>query len=212
MKSAELGYIYDEHYPYLQEAVTRSGELGYQLLSVAKNFGLIYKRLGLKSGDKLLDVGSCIGMTGHYLSIKGIHCYGVDVNLAALKEGQRLFGVEKRNTFIAGEASALPFVSGAFDAVISEDIFEHFPSEQFVHDAFTNMQRVLRPTQNKMFHKITVLEDVRHIDSDKSHFLKWPTKIWSEFFEHHGWRVTGNPTLRIPALGAYYGFFFIERI
>lgn len=207
---AEL-YTYDATYPYLRNVVRRTGHMDYDIKNILKDYVLIYRGLQLRPGDKLLDVGSCIGSLGHYLLYAGIETCGIDINIAALREGQRIFGQERHNTSMVCNAIALPFQSGWFDAVVTEDVFEHFTTQEFAVNAFGEMVRVLNPERKQMFHKITVAEDVKHIDADPSHRLKLPTATWCSFFEAKGWVVKGSPVFRSPLREIYRGHFLIER-
>lgn len=208
----DSGYPYNADYPYLREVVERTGNLRYNMRTILKDYGLIYWRLGLRPGHKVLDVGSCIGSLGHFLKYGGITTYGTDLNFSAIKEGRRTFGVESRNQSVVACAINLPFPSGFFDAVVTEDVFEHFPSQEFAEGVFTEMQRVLSPDRKRMYHKITVAEDIRHIDADESHMLKLTTDQWREFFGRQGWDVIADPNLRAPIIGKTYpGYFLIQK-
>jgi len=208
----DSNYHYGVDYPYLQEVLERTGNFRYDLRTILKDYGLIYRRLGLRPSSKVLDIGSCIGSLGHFLKYGGVKTYGIDLNSSAIKAGRELFGVERSNQSIVASAINLPFPSGFFDAIVTEDVFEHFPSPEFAGSVFAEMERVLNPERKRMYHKITVAEDTRHIEADESHMLKWSTDRWSNFFEGQGWRLVANPNLHVPIMGKVcLGYFLIQR-
>lgn len=205
-------YHYGADYPYLRQLLDRTGTLRYDLREILTDYGVLYRRLGLKPGNKLIDIGSCIGSFGHFLKYGGIKTYGVDLNFSSIKAGRELFGVEKNNQSVVADAINLPFPTGFFDTVVTRDVLEHFPSLEFADLAFEEMERVLKPERKTMFHKITVAEDARHIDDDESHRLKWTTDQWSDFFIKHKWSLATDPNLHIPIIGKTYpGYFLIQR-
>lgn len=205
-------YQYNEDYPYLQGLVENTRNLKHRVRVAAREYARVYFPLGLKPGDKLLDVGSCIGILGHYLKYGGIHTYGLDLNHSAILMGKELFGNEKKNVSVVADAASIPYPSGVFDAVVSQDVFEHLNNEYHACEALREMTRVLDPNKNLMFHKVTVLEDREHIDADESHKLKWPTIHWINFFESQGWNVIDNPTRHFPiASKVSHGNFLLRR-
>lgn len=205
-------YQYSEDYPYLRGLVETTGNLKHRLRVAMREYVRVYFPLGLKPGDKLLDVGSCIGILGHYLKYGGIRTCGIDLNHQAILTGQELFGDEKRNVSLVADAGSIPFSSGTFDAVVSQDVFEHLNNEYHAKEALREMTRVLDPRKDLMFHKITVLEDLGHIHADASYRLKWPTAQWVNFFECSGWSVIDNPTRHFPvASNISYGNFLLQR-
>ncbi|MBA2608866.1 MAG: class I SAM-dependent methyltransferase [Actinobacteria bacterium] len=76
----------------------------------------IVERLGLKAGERVLDVGCGPGRHAHALAARGIEVVGVDIS-------QRFVDIANANapagaTFVRGDARALPY-DEEFDAVIS---------------------------------------------------------------------------------------------
>lgn len=212
MKQEVNSYHYDADYPYLQEVLERTGNTYYDLKTILKNYGLVYRRLRLRPGNKVLDIGSGIGSLGHFLKYGGIKTYGIDLNFSAIKAGRGLFGAERGNQSVVANAIELPFPSGFFDAIVTNDVFEHFPGPEFADSVFSEMVRTLKPEGKGMCHKITVTEDTRHIDADESHVLKWTLKQWTDFFEKRGWHLAANPKLHIPIIGKVYpGYFLIRK-
>lgn len=212
VEQLSLSYRYNENYPYLKGMVENTGKLQYNLRVGLREYVRVYLPLKLRPGDKLLDVGSCIGTLGHYLKYGGVQTYGLDLNHSAVVTGKKLFGNEKRNISIVADAGHIPFPSAIFNAVVSQDVFEHLNNDCHAEIALREMARVLNPRRDLMFHKITVLEDLDHIHADDSHRIKWPTSEWVRFFEDNGWEIVDNPTRHFPiASNVSYGNFLLQR-
>jgi arsenite methyltransferase len=100
----------------------------------------------LRASERLLDVGSGAG-TSALLAAREFGCLvaGVDYGTGAIVDAQRAAdaaGLCDRVGFMQGEAGALPFADGVFDAVLCEcslSTFENKPR------AVAEMRRVLRP-------------------------------------------------------------------
>lgn len=73
-------------------------------------------RLGLRAGDRVLDVGCGPGRHAHALGERGIAVHGVDISATFVELARR--GAPPSVTFERLDARALPF-DGEFDAAIS---------------------------------------------------------------------------------------------
>ena len=110
-----------------------------------------YERLGLQPGDRLLDLGAGFGRHAFEAARRGAIVTALDYSADEL--------VSVRNTFAAmaeaheitadrfggvlrGDATRLPFVTGAFDHVVVSEVLEHIQDD--VH-ALGEITRVLRP-------------------------------------------------------------------
>ncbi|OGM10969.1 hypothetical protein A2Z22_03825 [Candidatus Woesebacteria bacterium RBG_16_34_12] len=204
-------YLYDANYPYLKFVVENTGLLRYDARVAIRDWLRVSVSLGLKPGNRILDVGCCIGTLGHYLKYGGVSTYGIDINPAAIKKGHEIFGIESSNTSIIADGMAIPYQTDYFDAVASQDVFEHFSNLDCARKALQEMDRVLKPNQ-KMFHKITVLEETSHIHNDPSHRIKQTTDEWLSFFATNGWETIKNPTRHFPIKSSLsYGNFLLSR-
>lgn len=204
--------IYDKTYPYLEQSLKICRDSNRFLRLALRDYLRVLLPLGLRPGKRLLDVGSNIGTLGHLFKYSGVKTVGVDLNIDAIRAGRELYGKEHRNFSLHADARALPFREDSFDAVVSQDMFEHLPNTDTATLVFREMYRVLKPGNSRMYHKITVLEDSRNIDNDRSHLIKWPTEQWSDFFRSKGWNILGNPTRRFPVMSnTSYGNFLIQR-
>lgn len=113
----------------------------------------LLKRMGLKKGKKLLDIGC---FTGHNLNTLAnnfnVEGYGVDLSLNALKQAKEY--KEFKNKYIMADATKLPFPNNYFDYVISLDVIEHIPmkeKERFIKELI----RVLKPGGNFIIYAVS---------------------------------------------------------
>ncbi len=107
------------------------------------------EQLGLKDGDRLLDVGCGLGR--HTLAAYRHHqllAVGVDLSLTDLQEAQRRFGdfdqamPTKSAAWAQSNAMQLPFADASFDKVICCEVLEHLSDYARV---VTELVRVLKP-------------------------------------------------------------------
>lgn len=110
-----------------------------------------YRRLGLKAGERLLDVGCGAGRHAFEAARRGAHVvpfdydYGELPAVIGLLEALRAEGETPADTWsgaVNGDACNLPFPDGSFDRIIASEVFEHVPDDAA---AFTELARVLRP-------------------------------------------------------------------
>ena len=106
-------------------------------------------RLGLESGDWLLDAGCGGGRHCFGALDRGVHSVGLDLDLASLRIARA--GIHERRGrateklhggVLRGDVFRLPFPDGAFDRAICSEVMEH------VHDyraAARELARVVRP-------------------------------------------------------------------
>lgn len=98
--------------------------------------------LGLKSGQRVLDIGSGTGELARLLAETvgaGGDVVGVDPNPGMRAEAERR---APRARFVDGNAYALPFPDASFDAVTCERVFQHLDHPE---KATAEIARVLRP-------------------------------------------------------------------
>jgi len=103
-------------------------------------------RLGLRAGDRVLDVASGRGATALLLAAEhGVTVDGVDLsaaNVALASGAAQAAGLAGRARFHTGDAERLPVPDGAFTAVVCECAFCTFPDKP---TAAAELTRVLRP-------------------------------------------------------------------
>ena len=111
-----------------------------------------YERLGVRSGDKVLDLGCGFGRHAYQAARLGAEVVAFDFGADEVRKVQDTFGamavageldpVESRVGAVRGDALALPFADDAFDRVIASEILEHIPDDE---QAMAELARVLRP-------------------------------------------------------------------
>jgi len=110
-----------------------------------------FKRLDLKAGEKILDLGC--GEGRHAISaylLAPVEVFGVDLSagdLATAQERLQEFEHAPRSTshhctFIRASGLKLPFADNSFDKVICAEVLEHIPNYQAM---LLEVRRVLKP-------------------------------------------------------------------
>lgn len=110
-----------------------------------------YDRLGLRAGERLLDLGCGAGRHAFEAVRRGAHVVALDAGaqeihsvravLAAMAEAGEIDS-GGRATALQGDARRLPFADGSFDRVIAAEVLEHVPEDS---TAMAELARVLRP-------------------------------------------------------------------
>jgi SAM-dependent methyltransferase len=110
-----------------------------------------YERLGLRSGDRLLDLGCGFGRHAFEAAKRGARVVAFDYAGTELKEVRNTFDAmedageidgRRCTGTVQGDATRLPFTDGAFDRIIAAEVLEHIPHDG---DALGELARVLRP-------------------------------------------------------------------
>ena len=117
-----------------------------------------YDRLGVRAGDRVLDLGCGAGRHAFEAQRRGADVVALDTNGSELAGVQATFaavgqagscertGADGRRVALAapviGDAGRLPFCDGSFDHVIAAEVLEHIPDDARV---LAEIGRVLRP-------------------------------------------------------------------
>jgi ubiquinone/menaquinone biosynthesis C-methylase UbiE len=111
-----------------------------------------YERLGLRSGDKVLDLGCGFGRHAFEAARRGASVVALDAGrdevngvaamFIAMVEAGELAEGSVHASVVQGDALHLPFPDGAFDRVICSEVLEHIPDDLA---AMRELARVLRP-------------------------------------------------------------------
>ena len=106
--------------------------------------------LGLHPGALVLDAGAGFGRHAFELARRGYRTVAIDraademeATLATLAAMAETGEVEEKNVVgvLRGDATALPFPDGFFDAVITSEVLEHIPDDT---GALAELRRILR--------------------------------------------------------------------
>ncbi len=106
-----------------------------------RDLDLLVDRLEVRPGDRILDIATGTGFTAFALAARGARVVGLDLTSAMLDQARRL-SAAPGIAWVAGDAEALPFADGAFDAVTVRRAPHHFPH---LRQALVEMRRVARP-------------------------------------------------------------------
>lgn len=112
-----------------------------------------YEQLGVRSGDRVLDLGSGAGRHAFEAMRRGAVVTALDADPGEVKDVSWMMkGLTADDPAVAesgglgeavvGDALALPFSEGTFDRVIAAEVLEHIPDDR---GAMAELVRVLRP-------------------------------------------------------------------
>ena len=111
-----------------------------------------YGRLGVRAGDRLIDLGCGFGRHAYQAARLGAEVVAFDFGadevrnvrdtFEAMADAGELDGGKSRVGAVQGDALNLPFADGSFDRVIASEVLEHIPDDE---TAMVELARVLRP-------------------------------------------------------------------
>lgn len=111
-----------------------------------------YDILGLRAGDRILDLGCGFGRHAYEAARRGAHVIALDAGedevngvagtFAAMVEAGELSPETTHVGVVRGDALHLPFADGTFDRVLCSEVLEHIPDDL---GAMRELARVLRP-------------------------------------------------------------------
>ncbi len=110
-----------------------------------------YNRLGIRRGDRLLDVGCGGGRHTFEAHRRGADVVAFDMDrgelgsvagMCAAMRAENQVPAGAGSAAVSGDATAMPFADGSFDKVIAAEVFEHILDDQ---RAMNEVARVLRP-------------------------------------------------------------------
>ena len=110
-----------------------------------------YDRLGLRAGDRLLDLGCGFGRHAYEAARRGARIVACDMaqpelqsvlaTATAMRDAAEI-APTLSFTAVGGDATCLPFADDSFDRIIASEVMEHVPDDRAALD---ELVRVLRP-------------------------------------------------------------------
>lgn len=110
-----------------------------------------YDLLGLRPGERLLDLGCGFGRHAYEAVRRGADVVAFDYSFDELVHTNGTFGAMAETGeapagvsagSVRGDAHHLPFPDASFDRIIASEVLEHLPHDR---DALAELTRVLRP-------------------------------------------------------------------
>ena len=103
-----------------------------------------YDRLGVRAGERLLDLGCGAGRHAFEAVKRGADVVALDADGSEIKHVALMFDELEGGdgSAVQGDAFHLPFPDAAFDRVIAAEVLEHLPADRA---AMVELARVLRP-------------------------------------------------------------------
>ncbi|MDP2654781.1 MAG: class I SAM-dependent methyltransferase [Candidatus Omnitrophota bacterium] len=101
----------------------------------------VWQKIRARKRDVLLDVGGGAGLCSRLFQRRVKKIVATDIAVGMLKDAVRL---NPRGTFLACEASALPFDSGRFDRVVCYSVFHYLTDLTHVRKVLSEFMRVLK--------------------------------------------------------------------
>jgi SAM-dependent methyltransferase len=110
-----------------------------------------YGRLGIRRGDRLLDLGCGGGRHAFQAARLGARVVALDAGASEVRQVTAVFAAmveagelpkDAQAGSVQGDAMRLPFPDGSFDRVIAAEVLEHIPADTA---AMSELARVMRP-------------------------------------------------------------------
>jgi len=168
------------------------------------------RSLGIKEGQRVLEMGAARGFYVRALRMLGVEAYGYDISEWAVQNC---------------DPEVKPYMSnrlnGArYDFIYAKDCFEHIQPDDLKH-----LVRHLLQCTDKMFVIVPLAGETgkNYVhpkeENDSTHINRWTLHDWLMFFESCSTSFIVNGSYRFPGLkpGCYevengYGFFTLNRI
>lgn len=132
---------------HFDEDASRRNEATYMTPEIVEQRRAVRAALALEAGEKVLDIGSGAGLLAHEMAeevgaVGSVDGIDPSESMLALARRRRPGDGAAEIRFVAGDASALPFADGSFDAAVATQVYEYV---QDMPAALGEAFRVLRP-------------------------------------------------------------------
>lgn len=159
-----------------REVIEIASQFGFEYFDGSREFGYggyvydgrwktiakeICEHYGIKSGDKVLDVGCAKGFLVKDLRDLNIDCYGVDISNYAIANCHP----DVKNYVRVGDSRELNFRDGEFDLVLSINTLHNLKR----NDIIKSLSELMRVSQKSCFVQV----DSYITTEEKSRFEEW---------------------------------------
>ncbi|MFH1391868.1 MAG: class I SAM-dependent methyltransferase [Candidatus Diapherotrites archaeon] len=157
---------------------TPSKEVFVNLHASSRNLSVVQNLIN--NGQKVLDVGCGLGLTGEYLTKKGFSVTGIELDTALAERVNNYISYEIQNK----NAAHLEYEDNSFDSAIFMYVFHHIPIQKH-SEVLKEIERVLKPGG-----KMIMIEP----DPNSKFDLIWDKIFFADNFYHY-FDVYGNFSL-----------------
>ena len=144
-----------------------------------------------------IDIGCSIGFFAQALTPYFKTVFGLDIDVNALSEAQKLPGNDVDNlAFLTGDSLNLPFADNSIDLILCNHTYEHVPDAEIL---FSEIQRVLKPGGRCYLgaaSRLILMEPHYHLL-----FLSWLPKLLA----HKYMQIMGKGDEYYEMLRTYWG-------
>jgi 2-polyprenyl-3-methyl-5-hydroxy-6-metoxy-1,4-benzoquinol methylase len=152
---------------------------------------LMIRHAGLKPGARVLEIGCGTGVITSYLQLSGSDITAIDLSPDLLELALKKQWPDSVH-FEVGNAEALSFEDGAFDAVVGSSVLHHLD----IDTAIKEIHRVLKPGGTIAFSEPNMMNPHIYLQKnipwlkrlagdspDETAFVRWPFKKTLESFD-----------------------------
>jgi cyclopropane-fatty-acyl-phospholipid synthase len=130
-----------------------------------RKYQRIIDTLGLRAGDRVLEVGCGWGGFAEQAARQGIHVHGVTISPSQLEIARRRIDAAGLGTLAQLELRDYRDIDGTYDAVVSIEMFEAV-GERYWTEYFDTLAARLKPGGQALVQSITI--DERHFERYRS--------------------------------------------
>ena len=132
---------YKAHYQADAEAIVDPQSLDpVRRASEHRRLETLVRLLGIRRGERLLDIGCGSGWLGYCCHHRGGRVWAMDIGFRGVEGAKTRF--PQAAAYQVGDLYDLPFAAASFDAVIFSEVIEHLED---INGALAEAVRVLRP-------------------------------------------------------------------